>query len=128
MRTDGQGAARLLAAMKILSSSSENDDSLRHTLQAWKLTPPLPPRFQEQVWRRIARAEAEDKVAAWSRLTRWTDRVLARPALAAAYLALLLTSGSGAGYWHVRREAAQLDQTLGLRYVQAVDPYQAPRN
>ena len=110
-----------------MKTFEQDDERLRSALRECQVNTPLPPRFQEQVWRRIARAETEDKGATWSGSLRWLDRVLARPALAGACLVMLLTVGSGAGYWQVSHEAAQLDQVLALRYVQAVDPYQTPR-
>ena len=114
--------------MKHDDSIKGHEDPLDAVLRAWKVDSALPPRFQEQVWLRIARAEADGKGVVWSGLLLGLERALARPALAGAYVAVLLAAGLSAGHWQVQREAAQLDRMLGLRYVQAVDPYQALRN
>jgi len=114
--------------MKHDDSTKDPDEPLDAVLRGWRVDSPLPPRFQEQVWRRIGRAEANGEGAVWSGLLHSLERALARPALAGAYVAVLLAAGLSAGHWQVQREAAQLDRMLGLRYVQAVDPYQAPRN
>jgi hypothetical protein len=39
------------------------DEPLRALLKEWKAKPSLPPRFQEQVWRRIEQAEAEPMIS-----------------------------------------------------------------
>ena len=100
-----------------------NDENLRATLRAWKETSPLPPRFQEQVWSQIEKAEARESRSLWNFLKQ-LELLLARPALAASYVALLLFVGIGAGYWQTQQKTADLDATLAFRYVQAVDPYQ----
>jgi len=47
--------------------------------------------------------------------------------LAASYVAILLVTGVGAGYWHAEDKTAQAQSELRTRYVQTVDPYQMPR-
>ena len=37
----------------------ENDRGLSEELRRWTVTTPLPPRFREGVWQRIASAETE---------------------------------------------------------------------
>ena len=49
-----------------------------------------------------------------------------RPAVAVAYATVLLIAGVAAGYWQARNQTAHLDDELGTRYVQSVDPYQKP--
>ena len=113
--------------MKI-NTPKEDDELLSLALRGWDVRRQLPPRFQDEVWRRIACAEAKSaEVARWCAFSHWLNTLLARLGLSAACIAVLLMAGSSAGYLQVRREASQLNQTLGLRYVQAVDPYQAPR-
>ncbi|MBI4324416.1 MAG: hypothetical protein HY674_04060 [Chloroflexi bacterium] len=106
----------------------ENDESLRQLLRGWSISAPLPPRFQEAVWRRIERAEFQAPPAPWAGLRAWIERAFARPSLAVAYVSLLLLAGLVAGYWQTRVETVRLHDTLGQRYVQMVDPYQTPRH
>jgi len=39
-------------------------------------------------------------------------------------VAILLLAGLTAGYWESRNKANELDDALGRRYVQMVDPFQ----
>ena len=102
------------------------DDQLREVLREWTVAPPLPPRFQEQVWRRIARAEAKPQPAKrlWSWLLHLAEMNLPRPNFAYSYVAILLLLGVVGGAWAAQRETNRLDAALGSRYVQSIDPYQ----
>ncbi|MEO7297440.1 MAG: hypothetical protein ABI042_02545 [Verrucomicrobiota bacterium] len=110
-----------------MKNNQQNDDeALRASLREWKENSSLPPRFQEQVWQKIERAEAEKN-------TRWNflksiETLLPRPALAVSYVVVLLAVGMGAGMWQSERKSAKMDSTLERLYVQSVDPYQAPRH
>lgn len=105
------------------------DPRLRALLCECKVAVALPPRFQEGVWRRIARQEEEPSGMAglWAACVRWIDTVLPRPALAASYVAVLLVIGASAGWTQARQEKARVSVELSSRYVQSVDPYQAAR-
>jgi len=108
---------------------SENPNPLRELLHEWRVTVPLPPRFQEGVWSRIEKADARREAGVWLALLDWLVRAMTRPALAFAYATVLLFAGLGAGYWHAREMTANWDKTLAQRYVQAVDPFeQTARN
>ncbi|MEI8041648.1 MAG: hypothetical protein WCL11_09580 [Verrucomicrobiota bacterium] len=106
----------------------QSDQSLRQTLQQWKVDAPLPPRFQEQVWRRIELSEAQVELPAWLRLWNRLSTALTRPSLAASYVTLLLLSGVLAGYLqaHISRTHASGD--MAARYVQMVSPFQSPHH
>ena len=104
---------------------TRRDEALRQALGQWKVDASLPPRFQEQVWRRIERSELQAPVPAWMLLIRRLIAALARPSLAVSYVTVLLLTGLLAGYWQVRITRAHMDETLGARYVQMVDPYQS---
>ena len=60
------------------------DEPRRALLKEWKSTPSLPPGVQEQVWRRLERAEAQPiiSVPLWTVWTNWIATVLMGPALA----------------------------------------------
>ncbi len=109
-------------------SPIENDEPLRKLLRGWSVNAPLPPRFQETVWQRIERAESHAPEAPWLGWLGWLERAFARPSLAVAYVSLLLMAGLMAGYWQARVETVRMHDALGQRYVQMVDPYQAPRH
>lgn len=105
------------------------DARLRTLLKECEVAATLPPRFQEQVWRRIARREQQPSV--WfslrTSLAQWINAELPRPALAISYVAILLVAGAGVGWTQARQEKARVSDEMSLRYVQSVDPYQAVR-
>ena len=107
-----------------------DDETVRNILREWTVTSPLPPRFAENVWRRIedaenAKAQAPNPTL-WILLQRWLTVTLPRPVFAVAYSSVLLMAGLAAGYWHARLDTASWDKALEIRYVQAVDPFQKP--
>lgn len=93
-------------------------------MRVWRVDSSIPPRFQEQVWQRIERAEVAKEVFSWSAMVNEFLRALTRPALATAYVSALLVAGLLAGHWHARADTTKWDKALASRYVQAVDPYQ----
>ena len=86
-------------------------------LKEWKAEAPLPPRFQEQVWRRIQHEEVNPvpAVSPWTFLRDWIADMLPRPALAAAYIAVLLAAGAGIGWTRAQHEASRVSSQLSQR-------------
>jgi hypothetical protein len=105
------------------NQNPDSDERLRKVLREWVVDAPLPPRFQEQVWKRIARAEAPSESFFWTGLARLVEVVLPRPKVAFSYVAALLVLGVTAGSVTAQIKSSQLDATLKARYVQAVDPF-----
>jgi hypothetical protein len=105
----------------------KQDEALGRLLKEWRADAPLPLHFQEAVWRRIEGAQASAGSAVWTFLAHWIGAVLPRPALAAAYVAILVTIGAGAGWTRARQETARVKGELGERYIRALDPYAIPR-
>ncbi|MEO8429367.1 MAG: hypothetical protein ABI651_19925 [Verrucomicrobiota bacterium] len=103
------------------------DELLHKVLKEWRTDATLPPHFQEGVWRRIERVQVLRAPSVWTILTGWIGSVLPRPALATAYVAVLLAVGATAGWTQARQETARVRDELGQRYVRVLDPYQAPR-
>ena len=97
---------------------------MRKLLHDWKIATPLPPRFREDVWQRIERAQAEVKPSPIDALRTWLADVMPRPAVAFSYITILLMIGIVTGQWQARVKAGQLHSDLSQRYVQTVDPYQ----
>lgn len=111
-----------------MSPESNNPEPLRNWVREWSVTEPLPPRFQEGVWRRIQKAELRERSATTAPMWAWFRSlltfVLPRPSWAVAYLSVVLAAGIVAGYWQARQTTTLLENALGTRYVQSVDPYQ----
>ena len=108
----------------------KHDAALRKLLKEWRTDAALPPRFQEAVWRRIERAKPTPTPTApsvWTVIAHWIGTGLPRPALAAAYVAVLLAVGVTAGWAQARQETARVKGELGERYVRVLNPYQTPR-
>ncbi len=108
--------------------ANEDDEKLSKLLREWKVEVSVPPRFQEQVWRRIERAEAHPKVILLHAFTHWVESTFMRPALAVSYIAVLLSVGLTTGYLQAKDKSAQAEARWRTAYVQTVDPYQVPRN
>jgi hypothetical protein len=101
----------------------ESEEHLHAVLREWVVETPLPPRFQEQVWQRIARAEAEPGGSLWVALARLVEVVLPRPKIAVSFVASLLLAGVAAGSVAAQFTSHHVSTTLSERYVQSVDPY-----
>jgi hypothetical protein len=96
-------------------NQSENESALRALLGRARPAPALPPRFQEGVWRRIAKAEAPVELG-------WLERLLApflRSRFALASLAAMLLLSTVAGLMDGTASARQAAQA---RYLSAVAP------
>jgi len=104
----------------------QSDHDLKQILREWVVDAPLPPRFQEQVWQRIALAEAKPGATTtiWALLCGLLETKLPQPKFAYSYVAVLLLLGVVSGAWAAQRESNRLNAALGSAYVQSVDPYQ----
>ena len=110
-----------------MNYDQEKGDGLERALEQWRVSTPLPPRFQEQVWRKIECAKAPQRISVGELIARWLESVMPRPAVAASYVSILLVGGLLAGTWQAQEHNARSEQTFARKYVQSVDPYQVPR-
>ena len=111
------------------SEPIKKDEQLSKMLREWKVDASLPPRFQESVWRRIESTTAVGTApSVWTVFAHWIGTLLPRPAMATAYVAVLLTVGATAGWAQAHQTNARVKGELGERYVRVLDPYQTPRN
>lgn len=105
------------------------DATLRQVLHTWKLDAPLPPRFEEGVWNRIASSEADAVfVTPLTALRLWLRQMALKPAFAVSYAAILLGLGIAGGFWQSQVTAQRDAEAMSTRYVQMIDPYQMPRH
>jgi len=94
----------------------QEDAKLQELLRGSRATPPLPPRFQEYVWRRIGDAEAPARPAPWlDALVNW----VLRPRLAFASVAVLMLVGILLG---TRGGAQAARHDAQARYIASVAP------
>jgi hypothetical protein len=110
------------------TNQTPDNDPLHTVLREWRVDSALPPRFQEQVWDRIAQGEAHPQAGPWTALWRWLGDVLPRPRVAVAYLSIFLVLGAAAGSVASQAKASRMEAELSQRYVQSIDPYQADRS
>lgn len=97
---------------------SHEDEKLKSLLAGARPAPALPPRFQENVWRRIERAEAGRIPATANWLEALATRLL-RPRLAFAIATVLVLAGLGLG-WSQGEQTARHEAQA--RYLAAVAP------
>ena len=119
--------AKAADLLNMKNESNENNESLSKALREWKVDAPLPPRFQEDVWQQIARAEAQHRPGAWQWLAAWIEAAFRRPALAMSCALVLLAAGATVGWSQARQETARVSGELRVRYVHSVDPYKPSR-
>ena len=100
-----------------------NDEALHRVLQRWRIDGPLPPRFHEKVWQRIAQAETRPGSGLLAALCRKLEAILPRPAFAIPYMAVFILLGATAGALAAQAKTRRLEADLSVRYVQSVDPY-----
>ncbi len=98
--------------MKTIASNPSND-GLGNLLREARPAPPLPPRFRENVWRRI---ESNESPAAVSWLESLAALIL-KPRFALASVCALLLAGAMLGTWEGSAHARQAAQQ---RYVESV--------
>ena len=102
------------------TTNLEPDDArLGALLRESRVAPPLPPRFNEGVWRRIESAGGQKDAAKGDT---WLDLVAAwilRPRLAFAVATVLVMAGIGLG-WNQGEQLARHDAQA--RYLAAVAP------
>lgn len=94
-----------------------NDEKLSALLRGARVTPSLPPRFREGVWRRIEESESPARTG-----VSWLDALAAwalRPRFALAVAVVLVSAGSLAG---VRQGQLAAHQDAQSRYVASVAP------
>ena len=101
-------------------------DELDNLLREWRVTEPLPPRFQERVWRRIESANPRG-VTLWELFKTWTEQTFTRPAVAVAYVTALVMIGTVFGVRQAQAKSTRVQDQLEARYVQSIDPYQSPK-
>ena len=66
-----------------MNAPNDNDEALQKKLKTWRLSSPLPHRFQEEVWRRIVRSQTKPSQPWWQSIVDWFEAALPQPAMAA---------------------------------------------
>jgi len=98
------------------NNQASDDPRISALLRQARLAPDLPPRFPQQVWRRIENAAAPATSASWLDAV---VNLLLRPKLALAAVALVLLMGGLAGTLE-GRQAARHDAQM--HYLASVAP------
>ena len=115
------GRRKNAAAFQLMKENLNSANAeLGALLREARVSPALPPRFQENVWHRIENAEAPVKPASW--LDTLADWIL-RPRLAIAATAALVLAGVLMGTVEGAQTARHAAQA---RYVASVAPNSLP--
>lgn len=99
------------------------DEDLDKILEAWKVEPEIPARFQANVWARIASRETERENSFWRGLTAHFLGLLLRPAYAMALVVTMMGMSLGAARIHSENVNNRRWATLEARYAFSIDPY-----
>jgi hypothetical protein len=110
------GGGKIFHRPKPIKNMNPDDTKLSEVLRAARLSPSLPPRFQENVWRRIEDADIPVKSDSW--LDALAALVL-RPRFALATAAALIVAGALLGAHEGNLTA---NQTAQEQYLAAVEP------
>src|SRR5690242_19784182 len=102
----------------------QNEQTQNQLLREWRVERSLPPRFQENVWQRIAQAETQREISLPGLIRGWLEGLLPAPKLAYTYAVVLLALGIAAGAWAAQAQNSKAELSLGARYLQTIDPYQ----
>jgi len=103
-----------------VQNRNPQDAGLVALLHQSRPAPPLPPRFQESVWRRIEARERQttDEISSSSWLDVLVQRFL-QPRWAVASLVMLIVAGGVVG---AARSSAEFRHQAQIRYLSAVAP------
>ena len=101
----------------------KDNDSLHERLQEWHVHPTIPPRFQAEVWAKIAARETERGPASFSEFLRWLfpSPVFLRFATVTAMG--ILAIGVAFGQVAARSTNERHEITLAQHYAASIDPY-----
>jgi hypothetical protein len=112
----------------VKNQNPDNDDrALAKTLKEWRVEAALPPGFQQTVWRKIDQQRKPSQGSIIEVMRAWMNGFVARPRVAAGYLAALVVVGVSAGWTQGHRDNLRVENELADRYVRVLDPYRAPR-
>jgi len=98
----------------------EHDQRLKALLRDWQPKADLPPRFESEVWHRIALNE--ERRSSWLNFD-WLLQVTCQPRLAFAIVAIAILLGTGLANLQALRSYHHEMAASKVRYIQSVDPF-----
>ena len=117
MRDFPRIGVKLEGPLRLIMNMNAQDQPLQSLLRSARPSPAFPPRFQQDVWRRIEDAEAPERPASW--LDALANLIL-RPRFALAATTVLLLTGVFAGTLE-GRQAVRHDAQMN--YLASVAPH-----
>jgi hypothetical protein len=106
------------------NQNNPDDRKLHSLLRKWNPDTPLPPRFRDNVWNRIEAQRPVCSPPLWALMLDWLKSSFPRPALARAYVMVLLLIGLAGGWVQAQHRNAKINGELETRYLQSIDPNQ----
>ena len=101
----------------------EHDQRLKALLREWQTQADVPPRFESDVWHRIALNE--EKRSSWMNFD-WLFQTTCQPRLAFAIVIVAVVFGTGLATWQAQHSYHQEIAASKVRYIQSVDPFANP--
>lgn len=101
----------------------KTDEELSQRLQAWKVQPGIPARFQASVWDRIRAQEEAAAQTTIARLWHWLFPTVPALRWATAVAVAMLAIGSGLGGIAAQSTNERIERGLAQSYIATVDPY-----
>lgn len=101
-------------------------DNLNPKLHAWKTDVQIPPRFQAEVWQRIAVREEARRQSIWNRIREGLLVPLGKPQYATAVLAVSISLSLGVAHLNASHANAKHWKQLEARYVNSIVPQPNP--
>ena len=95
--------------------------NLKQLLSTWKVDAEVPPRFQADVWTRIAAREKAPR-ALWDRFSGWCAIAFYRPQMATVVVMAGLMLGVGTAYVQAQASNAMVDRQMEVQYMQNINP------
>jgi|ERR1035441_9152598 hypothetical protein len=97
-----------------------HEQRLDALLQEWRPQVDLPPRFESEVWHRIALNE--ERRSSWVNFD-WLFRITCQPRLAFAIVATAVLLGTALANWQAQQNYHHAMAASESRYILSVDPF-----
>ncbi len=98
------------------------DEKPKRELPSWKAEVEIPPRFQAEVWQRIAARDTARRSSFWHQLSSQLSAQLAKPAYATAIIVAGVAMSLGVAHTQAQSANARHWRQLETRYVASINP------
>ena len=100
-----------------------DEKDLAKWLESWRVNDAVPPSFQQNVWRALARDGREERRFSLDTVRDWLSARLSQPRFAAAALLGCVVLSMLFAHLQAGQMRARVENGLHARYVQSLDPF-----